>query len=72
MAAYLEPMPARDEPADGLGFIATMGTDERGAYVDLRHDGRARRPGLHEAMLVVTTDDAQQRQIRIPVRAEER
>lgn len=72
VAAYLEPMPARDEPADGLGFIATLGTDERGAYVDLRHDGRARRPGLHEAMLVVTTDDAQQRQIRIPVRAEER
>ncbi|MGE0192851.1 MAG: DUF1573 domain-containing protein [Planctomycetota bacterium] len=72
VAAYIEAAPGRDEPADGLGFLATLGTDERGAYVDLRHDGRARRPGLHEAMLVVTTDDPQQRQIRIPLRAEER
>jgi hypothetical protein len=53
----------------GTGFVADFGRDQRGWYVDVRYDGRSRKPGLLDAELVVRTDDALQPELRVRVRA---
>lgn len=46
-------------PPGGLGFIATTGQDASGEWwVEVRYDGKPRRPGRIQAVLVVHTDSA--------------
>jgi hypothetical protein len=53
----------------GAPFLATFGKDSRGWWVDVKFDGKSREPGLIEAVLVVKTNDAEQPELRVPVRA---
>jgi hypothetical protein len=53
----------------GPGFTAVAGQDDRGWYVEVAYDGKSRAAGLLEAVLVVETDDEQQPEIRVPIRA---
>jgi hypothetical protein len=54
----------------GLGFVATHGRDEGGGwYVEVRYDGKSRRPGALRATLVVSTDLDRMPQVRIPCTA---
>ncbi len=56
-------------PASGTGFQATFGEDQRGWWVDVKYDGKARGKGLLEGMLHIHTDDKQQPVVKVPVRA---
>lgn len=66
--AVVPPEGARAGPG-GVGFTATHGSDARGAWVDVKYDGKTRGPGLLEARLEVHTDDEQQPLLTIPIRA---
>lgn len=70
--ARIVPRAGRTAPASGLGFEASLGRDEAGAWVEVRYDGMPRGPGRLEADLLVLTDDAEQPELRLPVRAEVR
>ncbi|MDA1195432.1 MAG: DUF1573 domain-containing protein [Planctomycetota bacterium] len=67
----VEVLPAEegDVPPGGVPFEATFGKDGRGWWVDVTYDGKARKPGLVKAVLRVTTDDSEQPELKIPVRA---
>ncbi len=62
---------ADDKPFGPAGapFLATFGKDTRGWWVDIKFDGKSREAGLLEAVLVVKTNDAEQPELRVPVRA---
>ncbi len=53
----------------GAPFTAAFGKDGRSWWVDVKYDGRTRKPGLIKAVIRVTTDDKAQPELRIPVRA---
>ena len=55
--------------AAGPGFTTTFGQDARGWWVDVKYDGKNRKAGLLQALLVVHTDDEQQPEVRVPIRA---
>jgi len=63
------PPEGRPVPSGGVGFTATSGKDARGWWADVKYDGKARKAGLIEALLVVRTDDAEQPEVRVPIRA---
>jgi len=53
----------------GAPFAATHGKDARGWWVDVKYDGKPRKAGLIKAILLVRTDDPEQPELRVPVRA---
>jgi hypothetical protein len=65
----VEPREGKSAPPGGLGFLATVGKDDRGWWVDVQYDGKARQPGLLEGTLVVHTSDQEQPELRVPIRA---
>jgi hypothetical protein len=67
----VEVQPPKGQKAgpDGPGYTAKFGKDERGWWVDVRYDGKSRKPGLLEAQLVVHTSDSLQPEVRVPIRA---
>ncbi len=53
-------------PPGGFGFVATKGQDGTGEWwVETRYDGKSRRPGRIQAVLVVHTDLARMPTVRI-------
>lgn len=52
----------------GAPFVATFGKDTKTWWVDVKYDGKARKPGLTKGLLLVKTDDPAQPELRIPVR----
>ena len=53
-------------PADGLGFVATKGQDPSGEWwIEGRYDGKERRSGRIQAVLVVHTDLARMPTVHI-------
>ena len=67
--AEVQPREGRPIPAGGLGFLATFGKDPRGWWADVAYDGKTRKPGLLQAVLVLQTDDPLQPEVRVPIRA---
>lgn len=67
----VEPPPGVTPGPDGVGFTAVLRTIEKTGTpcVDVRYDGQSRKGGLIEAVLVVTTDLADQPTLRIPIKA---
>jgi hypothetical protein len=66
----VETAPGREVGPDGPGFTAETGATADGTpYVSVRYDGRSRRPGLVEAVLVVSTDVPEQPVLRVPLKA---
>ena len=67
---HVEPRDGRERQAAGEGFEVTFGMDgaSRG-WVDVRYDGKTRKPGLLEAVVVVETSDERMPELRIPVSA---
>ena len=63
------PKDGHEVPAGGLGFVAKIGKDDKGWFVDVSYDGKSRKPGLIEGVLVVHTDDEVQPEVRVPLRA---
>ena len=55
--------------AGGAPFEVAFGKDARGWWADVKYDGKARKPGLIKAVLVLSTDDDAQPELRIPIRA---
>ncbi len=53
----------------GAPFVAKLGKDSRGWWVDVKYDGKARAAGLIKARLRIKTDDPQQPELLVPVRA---
>ena len=53
-------------PADGLGFVATKGQDPSGEWwIEVRYDGKERRSGRIQAVLVIHTDLARMPTVHI-------
>lgn len=74
--AYVTASRARPATGQGVGFLAKTGRDDRGWFVEVRYDGRERRPedardqpALLQGDLVIHTSDAVQRTLRVPVSA---
>jgi hypothetical protein len=65
----VRPPEGKPVPTGGMGFTAWSGEDARGWWVDVKYDGKTRKAGLLEALLIVHTDDAKQPEVRVPVRA---
>jgi hypothetical protein len=66
----IEPLPGRPEDPAGVGFVATLEKNAKGALVfNVRYDGKTRRPGQLEATLVISLDLEDQRELRVPLRA---
>ena len=67
----VEVLPAEGTGFDAAGapFTATFGKDGRSWWVDVKYDGKTRKPGLVKAVILVRTDDKAQPELRIPVRA---
>jgi hypothetical protein len=65
----VEPQPGESAPSAGPGFVASFGRDNRGWWVDVKYDGKSRASGLLEAVLVIHTDDGEQPELRVPIRA---
>jgi hypothetical protein len=66
----VEPAKGREASPDGPGFVAERGTAPDGTpFVSVRYDGRDRRPGLVEAVLVVAIDLAEQPEVRVSLKA---
>ncbi len=68
----VEAHPGEKMTADGPGFVVRFDHDPEGAFVEIAYDKKDRRPQLLKATLVILTDDAEQPEVRIPLRAEVR
>jgi hypothetical protein len=66
----VEPATGGDPGPDGPGFTAELKKDKSGApFVEVRYDGKSRKAGLIEAVLVISTDVADQKELRVPLKA---
>lgn len=65
----VEPPSGGDFGPGGVPFLVEHGKDAKGWWIEVKYDGKPRKAGLIKGVVVVSTDDASQPELRIPVRA---